>query len=48
MKVGAGQYQSNKVAITMLPIMPPNLAATMEMATPVALPRKYKFIRYGF
>lgn len=37
MNVGAGQYQSKSVAMTMLPIMPPNLAATIEMATPVAL-----------
>lgn len=37
MKVGAGQYQSSNVAITMLPMIPPSLAATMEIATPVAL-----------
>lgn len=37
MKVGAGQYMSKSVAITMLPMMPPNLAATIDIATPVAL-----------
>lgn len=37
MNVGAGQYQSRRVAITMFPMIPPSLAATMEMATPVAL-----------
>lgn len=37
MKVGAGQYISSSVAITMLPIIPPNRAATIEIATPVAL-----------
>lgn len=36
-KVGAGQYKSSKVAITMLPMMPPNRAATIDIATPVAL-----------
>lgn len=35
--VGAGQYISNRVAITILPMMPPSLAATMDIATPVAL-----------
>jgi hypothetical protein len=35
--VGAGQYISNRVAITMLPMIPPSLAATMDIATPVAL-----------
>lgn len=37
MKVGAGQYESSNVAITTLPIIPPKRAATMDMATPVAL-----------
>lgn len=37
MKVGAGQYVSSRVAITTLPMMPPKRAATMDMATPVAL-----------
>lgn len=37
MNVGAGQYMSRSVAITMLPIIPPNRAATMDIATPVAL-----------
>lgn len=37
MNVGAGQYMSSSVAITILPIIPPRRAATMEMATPVAL-----------
>lgn len=37
MNVGAGQYMSRRVAITTLPIIPPNRAATIEMATPVAL-----------
>lgn len=37
MNVGAGQYISNKVAMTMLPIIPPSRAATIEIATPVAL-----------
>lgn len=37
MNVGAGQYRSSSVAITMLPIIPPNRAATIDMATPVAL-----------
>lgn len=35
--VGAGQYKSSNCAMTMLPIMPPNLALIIEMATPVAL-----------
>lgn len=35
--VGAGQYKSNSVAITMFPIIPPRRAATIEIATPVAL-----------
>lgn len=38
--VGAGQYMSNKVAITTLPIMPPSRAATIDIATPVALQMK--------
>lgn len=37
MKVGAGQYVSSKVAITMLPMIPPRRAATIDTATPVAL-----------
>lgn len=37
MNVGAGQYISSSDAITILPTMPPNLAATIEIATPVAL-----------
>lgn len=37
MKVGAGQYRSNSVAMTILPMIPPNLAATIDTATPVAL-----------
>lgn len=37
MNVGAGQYKSSNVAITILPIIPPKRAATMEIATPVAL-----------
>jgi len=40
-KVGAGQYISNKVAITILPMIPPSLAATMDIATPVALENVY-------
>lgn len=44
MKVGAGQYMSRRVAMTMFPIIPPNLAATMETATPVAL--KLYVVRY--
>lgn len=40
MNVGAGQYQSSNVAMTMLPIMPPSRAATIEIATPVALELK--------
>lgn len=35
--VGAGQYISSRVAITTLPIIPPRRAATIEIATPVAL-----------
>lgn len=35
--VGAGQYKSNNVAITIFPIIPPNRAATIDIATPVAL-----------
>jgi hypothetical protein len=31
---------SNRVAITILPMIPPSLAATMDIATPVAL-QKY-------
>lgn len=38
--VGAGQYMSSKVAITMLPIIPPRRAATIDTATPVALKHK--------
>lgn len=37
--VGAGQYQSRSVAMTMFPIIPPNRAATIDIATPVALKR---------
>lgn len=37
MNVGAGQYVSNNVAITTFPIIPPRRAATIEIATPVAL-----------
>lgn len=37
MNVGAGQYESKSVAITTLPIMPPRRAATIDIATPVAL-----------
>lgn len=37
MNVGAGQYMSSSVAITILPIIPPRRAATIETATPVAL-----------
>lgn len=37
MKVGAGQYVSNNMAITILPIIPPRRAATIDIATPVAL-----------
>lgn len=44
MNVGAGQYQSSNVAITMLPIMPPNLAATIEIATPVALKNRSSWL----
>lgn len=39
--VGAGQYKSKSVAITILPIIPPRRAATIEIATPVALEIKY-------
>lgn len=35
--VGAGQYKSRSVAITTFPIIPPSRAATIEIATPVAL-----------
>lgn len=35
--VGAGQYMSNRVAMTTLPMIPPRRAATIEIATPVAL-----------
>lgn len=35
--VGAGQYKSSRVAITTFPIMPPRRAATIDIATPVAL-----------
>lgn len=38
-KVGAGQYVSNNVAITTLPMIPPILAAIIEIAIPVALKR---------
>lgn len=37
MNVGAGQYKSSNVAITMFPIIPPNRAATIDIAIPVAL-----------
>jgi hypothetical protein len=36
MKVGAGQYMSSRVAITMLPMIPPRRAAIIDTATPVA------------
>lgn len=42
MNVGAGQYESKSVAITTLPIMPPRRAATIDIATPVALKSKSK------
>lgn len=35
--VGAGQYMSSNVDITKLPTIPPSLAATIDIATPVAL-----------
>ena len=41
--VGAGQNVSSNVAITTLPIIPPNRAATIEIATPVAL-KKRKYV----
>jgi hypothetical protein len=44
MKVGAGQYMSNRVAITILPMIPPSLAATMDTATPVALENEYSTV----
>lgn len=37
MKVGAGQYKSSNVEMTTLPMMPPRRAATIDIATPVAL-----------
>lgn len=37
MNVGAGQYKSSKVAITTFPMIPPRRAATIDIATPVAL-----------
>lgn len=37
MNVGAGQYVSSNCAMTILPMIPPSLAATIEIATPVAL-----------
>jgi hypothetical protein len=40
MNVGAGHIVSNKDAITTFPIIPPSLAATIEIATPVALQSK--------
>lgn len=39
--VGAGQYKSRSVEMTTLPIMPPKRAATIDIATPVALECKY-------
>lgn len=36
MKVGAGQYMSKSWAITILPIIPPRRAATIDIAIPVA------------
>lgn len=36
MKVGAGQYTSKSWAMTILPIIPPRRAATIDMAIPVA------------
>lgn len=38
--VGAGQYKSSNVEITTLPMMPPRRAATIDIATPVALEKK--------
>lgn len=35
--VGAGQYRSSNVEITTFPIIPPKRAATIDIATPVAL-----------
>lgn len=35
--VGAGQYISIREAITTFPTIPPNLAAAIDIATPVAL-----------
>lgn len=40
--VGAGQYMSNRDAITIFPIIPPSRAATIDIATPVALFNKKK------
>ena len=46
--VGAGQYISIRDAITILPIIPPNRAATIDIATPVALQEYVKnFILFG-
>lgn len=36
MNVGAGQYMSNSCAMTILPIIPPRRAATIDIAIPVA------------
>lgn len=47
MKVGAGHMVSSKVAITTLPMIPPRRAATMEIATPVALKREKPIILHS-
>lgn len=46
MNVGAGQYKSSNVAITMLPTMPPKRAATIDIATPVALKQRWNILKY--
>lgn len=46
MNVGAGQYRSSKVAITILPTIPPKRAATIDIATPVALKQKEMIKHY--
>lgn len=48
MNVGAGQYVSNNVAITIFPIIPPNRAATIDIAIPVALNEKNRTILIYF
>lgn len=42
MNVGAGQYKSSNVAITTFPMIPPRRAATIDIATPVALQMRWK------